>query len=171
MNIMEAHQPFGTHKQNLEIPDTAPINAPLLMPSLTPTNRNRNEHVRFDFKTETRLEHSTECPICGNRFSWTRLPTIFGCGFTVSECEANEQALAHWIFSIGHLLQCSLFVMDLLVLGHICLIAEIVEITCIGLGVEFWDERSTLRSECVPINFSKVLIRVDILDVGESLTL
>jgi hypothetical protein len=82
----------------------------------------------------------------------------------VSECESNKQTLAHGVFSVGHLLQCSLLIMDFLIFRHISLVAEVIEVASICLGVELWDEGGALGSKGIPINLSEVLMRVDVLD-------
>lgn len=89
----------------------------------------------------------------------------------MSECEANKQALAHWIFSISHLLQSSLLVMNLLILRHISLVAEVIEVASVGLGIKLGDERGALSSKGVPIDFGEILVSVDILDRGKPLRL
>lgn len=89
----------------------------------------------------------------------------------MAEGESNEQALTHRVFSVCHVLQSFLLLMNLLVLGHISFVAEVIEISCISLGVEFRDERSTLGSKSVPVNFSEVLVLIDFLDRSEALSL
>ena len=61
--------------------------------------------------------------------------------------------------------------MNLLVLGHIRFIAEVVEVASVGLGVKFRNKRSSLRSKSLPINLSKILMLVDVLDKGKTLCL
>lgn len=61
--------------------------------------------------------------------------------------------------------------MHFLVLRHVCLVAEIIKIPGIGLRVQFWDERRTLRSKSVPINLGEVLVVINILNVAEALGL
>lgn len=61
--------------------------------------------------------------------------------------------------------------MHLLVFGHVRLITEIIKVASIGLRVELWNEWGSLGAKRCPINFGKVLMRVDFLDVGESLAL
>ena len=82
----------------------------------------------------------------------------------MSESESDKQALAHWVFTVSHLLQCGLFIVNLLVFGHVCFIAEVVKIASISLGVELWDKGSTLGSKSAPINLGEVWVVVDILD-------
>lgn len=82
----------------------------------------------------------------------------------MSKCETDEQALAHRVFSVGHILQSLLLLVDLLVLRHISLIAEVIEVTSVGLGVEFGDERSSLRAKSIPVNLGEVLMLIDVLD-------
>jgi hypothetical protein len=55
--------------------------------------------------------------------------------------------------------------MNLLVLGHISLVAEVIKVACVCLGVKLGHERCTLSSEGGPVNLSKVLMCVNILDV------
>ena len=85
------------------------------------------------------------------------------------KCKSDEQTLAHWVFSISHLLQRSLLVVDFLVFRHVCFVAEVVEVASIGLGVEFRDERSALRTKGGPIDFGEVWVGVDVFDGGETL--
>jgi hypothetical protein len=54
--------------------------------------------------------------------------------------------------------------MYLLVFGHICLVAEVIEIACISFRVEFWDERCSLGAKGGPVNFGEVLVIVNVLD-------
>ena len=61
--------------------------------------------------------------------------------------------------------------MNLFIFCHIGFITEVIEVTSISLRVKLWDERCTLRAKRVPINFSKVLICINILDVREPLAL
>jgi hypothetical protein len=87
----------------------------------------------------------------------------------MSERESDKQTLAHWIFSVSHLFQCRLLVVNLLVFRHVSLVAEIIKVTGISLGVEFWHERSALGSKGGPINFGEVWVGIDILDGRETL--
>jgi len=54
--------------------------------------------------------------------------------------------------------------MYLLIFGHICFVAEVVEIARVSLGVELWDKWSALRSKDGPINLGKIWVGADILD-------
>lgn len=87
----------------------------------------------------------------------------------MSKCEADEQALAHRIFSVGHVFQGLLLLVHLLVLGHVGFVAEVVKVASVSLGVEFGDEGSTLGAESGPVDFREVLMIVDFLDGREAL--
>lgn len=59
--------------------------------------------------------------------------------------------------------------MDLLVLGHICFIGEIIKVTCVHLRIQLRDEWGLCLSESIPLDLGEILMLVDILDVGKSL--
>jgi hypothetical protein len=110
-------------------------------------------------------QHRTKSSISRDGFSRAaRFATVICGRLAVSERESDKQALAHWVFSVGHALQCLLLIMNLLILRHVRLIAEIIEITSIGLRVQFRDKGCTLRTKGIPINFGEVLVTIDILD-------
>lgn len=50
----------------------------------------------------------------------------------MSERESDEETLAHLVFTLSHCLKSLLFVMNLLVLGHIGLVGKIIEIARIS---------------------------------------
>ena len=87
------------------------------------------------------------------------------------EGKSDEKSLVHWLLTVGHTLECHLLIVDLLILGHISLVAEVVEVASVGLGIELWHEWRTLRAECLPVDLGKVLVSVDLLNIRESLTL
>jgi hypothetical protein len=89
----------------------------------------------------------------------------------VAEGEADKKTLAHFVFAIGHVLEGLLFIVDLLVLGHVCFVGEIVKVTCIRLRVELRNKRCLGLPQRVPVNFGKILMVLDILNVGETLGL
>ena len=110
-------------------------------------------------------EHGAKRAIRGNSLPRTRFSTFIGRWLAVSEGESDEQALAHGIFPVSHTLKRSLLIMNLLVLGHIGFVAEVIKVASVRLRVELWHERRTLSSKRGPVNLSKVLMRVNFLDV------
>lgn len=62
-----------------------------------------------------------------------RLARLVRGRLAVPKGEADEQALAHGILPIGHALKRALLVVDLLVLGHVGLVAEVVKVACVRL--------------------------------------
>ena len=46
--------------------------------------------------------------------------------------KADEKTLAHLLLSLSHALECLLLVVHLLVLGHVGLVAEVIEVARIG---------------------------------------
>ena len=89
----------------------------------------------------------------------------------MSESEPNKQALAHRVFSIGHILQRTLLVVDLLVFRHISFVGEIIKVASIGLRVKLWNKWSALRAKSSPIDLGEVLVLIDIFDGGKAATL
>lgn len=89
----------------------------------------------------------------------------------MSKRKSDEQALAHGVLSVGHVLQCRLLIMNLFVLSHIGFIAKVIKVASVRLRVELRNEGSTLSSEASPINLSKILMRINILDSRETFTL
>lgn len=94
---------------------------------------------------------------------------VFRGRLAVPEREADEEALAHLFLTLGHVLQRGLFVVHLLVLGHVGVVAEIVKVAGVCLRVQLRDKRCPRLPQCVPIHFGKVLVFVDILNVGKTL--
>jgi len=86
----------------------------------------------------------------------------------MTEGKADEESLAHLFLSIGHILQSLLFVVYLLVLGHVSLIAEIVEITRICFRIELGDKGCFGLPQRLPVHFSKVLMLEYIFDLRET---
>lgn len=89
----------------------------------------------------------------------------------VLEGESNEKSLVHRLFTVGHTLERHLLIVHLLILGHISLIAEVVEVAGISLGIELWHEWRTLGAESLPVDLGKVLVPVDLFNVWEALAL
>jgi hypothetical protein len=116
-------------------------------------------------------QYRSECPISSDGFSRTRLAAVLGCWLAVSECESDEQALAHRVISVSHVFQGRLLLMHFLVLGHIGFVAEVIEVASIRLRVEFRNERSSLGSKSLPVNLGKILMLVDVPDRGKALRL
>lgn len=85
------------------------------------------------------LEHCTETPVRLDSFA---RGAVISCGLAMTKGEANEKALAHLFFPIGHALQGLLFVMDLFILRHVSFIAEVIKIPRVGFRVKFRDKRS-----------------------------
>lgn len=86
----------------------------------------------------------------------------------MSERESDEETLAHLVFTLSHCLESLLFVMNLLVLGHISLVGEIIEIARISFRVQLWYKGRTSLSQNIPFNFSKVVVSIYIFDVREA---
>lgn len=86
----------------------------------------------------------------------------------MSERKADKKALAHWILTFGHSFQSLLLVVNLLVLGHISFIGEVIEVTSISFRVQLGNKWRTGLSKDFPFNFGKVLVSIDILNIGES---
>ena len=61
--------------------------------------------------------------------------------------------------------------MDLLVLGHVRLAAEVIEVAGVGLGIELGNEGRLLLPKTREVDLSKVLVLVDLGDVLESVLL
>jgi len=64
--------------------------------------------------------------------SWSRERGGVSC---IPESETDKQPLVHLVVSVLHLLQRFLLVMYLLILGHISLTAEVIEVASVGFGV------------------------------------
>lgn len=112
------------------------------------------------------LEHRPECLISGNALSGA---SAVLCGrFAMSERKADKKALAHWILTFSHSFQSLLLVVNLLVLGHVGFIGEVIEVTSISFRVQLGNKWRTGLSKDFPFNFGKVLVSIDILDIGES---
>lgn len=84
------------------------------------------------------LEHSPERVV--GRDALSRGLSIFPCRLTVAEREADEEALAHLFLAIRHGLERLLLIMDLLVLGHVSLVAKVVKVASICLRVQLGHE-------------------------------
>lgn len=87
----------------------------------------------------------------------------------MTESESDKETLAHWVIAVRHGLERRLFIVDLLVLGHVGLVAEVVEVAGVGLRVQLGDEGRTGGSEGLPVYLGEVLVVVDVLDVREAL--
>lgn len=111
------------------------------------------------------LKHRAKC------VGLDRLPraAILGSGLSVPECEAYEETFAHCVIPVGHALESLLFVVDFLVLGHVCLAGEIIKVSRISFRVKFRDERGLGLSKRRPINLGKILVLLDIVNVGKAL--
>ena len=114
------------------------------------------------------LQHRSEGIVGGDPLARTS-PILRG-RLPVSECEADKETLAHFFFAISHRLQRLLLFVDFFILGHVGLVAEVVEVACVCFRVQLRDEWRSALSQGVPLNFGKILMFVDILDVGESTT-
>ena len=112
------------------------------------------------------LEHCSEGVVSGNALAWAA--SIFGIGFAVTEREANKEALAHFVVTVGHVLKRLLLIVYLLVFCHVCLVIEVIEVASVGFRVEFGHKRSSRLSQSRPINLSKVLVVVNVVDVVEA---
>lgn len=112
------------------------------------------------------LEHCAKRIVGWNALSGAA--PFFGCGLSVSERESDKETLAHFIFTFGHCLERLLFLMDLLVLGHVSFIGEVVEVTSICLRVQLRNKRCASLAEGLPADLGKVLMGVDILNVREA---
>lgn len=86
----------------------------------------------------------------------------------MAECEANEEALAHLIITLCHGLEGLLLLVDLLVLGHVGFTAEIIEVASICFRVQLGNKGRARLPEGRPVDFSKVMVVVDVLDIGEA---
>lgn len=84
------------------------------------------------------------------------------------ECEADEEALAHFFFSFCHRFESLLLVMNLLVFSHVSFVAEIIKVPCVCLRVQLWYKRGPGLTQSRPVDLGKVLVIVNILDVGEA---
>lgn len=87
----------------------------------------------------------------------------------MSERESNERALGHGILTVGHVLERRLLVVHFLVLGHVGLVVEVVEVAGVGLRIQLGDEGRTLLADRWPVDFGKVGVCVDSLDGRETL--
>lgn len=141
------------------------------------------------------LEHCPECAVRRDRFPWGAAAAVaVDSGFAVTrvvskrtmvqrkaiqlgfepnipESKPDKQALAHLIIAIGHILQRALLIMDLLVLSHICLVAEIIEVPSISLGVKFRHEWSPLITQTLEVDLGEIVMRMDFFDILEPLLL
>ena len=112
------------------------------------------------------LQHRTERVVFeGDRL--TRAATVFVIGFAMTERETHEEALAHFIFAIGHALECLLLVMHFFVLSHISFTGEVVEVSGVCLRVQLGHEWRLGLSENIPFHLREVLVLVDVLDGRE----
>lgn len=112
------------------------------------------------------LEHGPKVFFQGDALP--RTATLFGCRLTVSEREANKEALAHLITTLRHGFQGLLLLVYLLVLGHVSLVTKIVKVSGICLRVQLGDKGRASLTEGLPVNFSEVLMGIDILNVREA---
>lgn len=94
--------------------------------------------------------------------------TVLRSRLAVAECEADEERLAHLLLAISHGLERLLLVVDFLVLGHIGFVGEVVEVAGVGLRVQLGDKGRTGLAQGGPVYFGKVVVVVDVLDVGEA---
>jgi hypothetical protein len=90
------------------------------------------------------------------------------CGrLAVPECEANEEALAHLVVTLGHGLESLLLVVNLLVLCHVGLVCEVIKVSGVRLRVQLWDKGCAGLAESVPVDFGKVVMSVNIVNIRE----
>lgn len=114
------------------------------------------------------LEHGTKAIVVRSwdAFSWTA--AVFSSRLAMAEGESDKEALAHFVIAIGHGFQGLLLLMHLLVLCHVCFVAEVVEITSISLRVQLGHEWGSGLPQCYPVNFGKILVAVNVLAIGEA---
>lgn len=135
------------------------------------------------------LEHRPECAVRCDRLPWRAAAAVaVDSGFAMTsvvskrtmvqrfepnipESKPDKQALAHLIIAIGHILQRALLIMDLLVLSHICLVAEIIEVPSISLGIKFRHEWSPLITQTLEVDLGEIVVRMDFFDILEPLLL
>lgn len=113
------------------------------------------------------LEHGPKGVVRGGGDALAGAAAVLGGGLAVAEREANKEALAHLLFTIRHTLEGLLLVVDLLVLGHVCLVAEVIKVAGVRLRVQLGDEGCAGLAQGLPLDFGEVLVVVDVLDVGE----
>lgn len=111
------------------------------------------------------LQHRPEGPVSLDRFPWA---AFLGC-LAVAESKSNKERLGHVFFPIRHGLKGLLFLVDLLVLGHVSFVAEVIEVAGIRFRVQLGYERRLGLSQRLPVHFTKVLMFTYVLDVGEAL--
>lgn len=88
--------------------------------------------------------------------------------FPVSERESHKETLVHLLLAFRHRLQRLLFLMHLLILGHVGLIAEVVKVARVGLRVQLGDKGSARLAEAGPVYLGKVVVREYVLNIGET---
>jgi hypothetical protein len=65
-----------------------------------------SEILPAGISSNLKLQHSAKGPVRGDALSWAYFAiTRADLGFPMSESETDEQALAHWVFAISHILQ------------------------------------------------------------------
>lgn len=90
-------------------------------------------------------------------------------GLAMPEGEADKETLAHLFLTLGHVLQGLLLVVDFFVLGHVGIVAKVVEIARIRLRVQLWHERRPGLAQRIPVNLGEIVVGVDILNFTEAL--
>lgn len=130
-----------------------------------PRTRGGNSLPPYEPRKRTlTLQHRPERPISLDRFPWASLLCL-----AVSESKSNKERLGHIIIPVRHGLKGLLFFMDLLVLGHVSFVCEVIKVAGVCFRVQLGYERRLGLSQRDPIHFTKVLVLADILDVGEAL--
>lgn len=61
-----------------------------------------------------------------------------------------------------------MFVVDLLVLGHVGFVAKVVKVPGIRLRVQLRDEGRPGLAQRSPVDFCEVLVVVDVLNIGKA---
>lgn len=118
--------------------------------------------------SSVRLEHRSKRLRIRGLDPLARAATIFASRFAVSEREPDKEALAHLIVTISHRLKSCLLVVDLLVLGHVGFVAEVVKVPGIRLRVQLRDEGRPGLAQASPVDFCEVLVVVDVLNIGKA---
>ena len=116
------------------------------------------------------LQDCTEAPVCGDAFPRTCIAIGDGAGggLAMAESETDKDALVHLLGSLGHLFERVLLIVHFLVLRHVCLVAEVVKVSSVGLGVEFRYEGRALIAEIGPVDFGEIRVCADLGNGVES---
>lgn len=114
------------------------------------------------------LKHGAKRVVGRDAFPWAAITVICG-GLAMPESEADKETLAHLFLALGHAFQGLLLVVDLLVLGHVGIVAKVVEIAGIRLRVQLWHERCPGLAQRLPVDLGEIVVGKNILDFTEAL--